>query len=460
MPHLAVMSRGQLYTMDLFHADGISLTVEEIQQQLETILEMSKRAQAGHDAQAPIGILTTEERDTWARLRSKLIEAHQDNQQALHAVESAMFLLVLEGACPEAIEDQAKTMFLGDGRNRWYDKSFQLIVFENACAGVNVEGSWADAPVASHLFGFMHDHENMARFAKRSSPNLNPATAGAGADKLSPRLAPPKKLTWRLTSELAEGMDRAQIHFDALADRTDLHVMHMRYFGKGFIKKCQMSPDAFVQMALQVSVCCSVVQSVGVCCRCDSDGSVGFGLLQCIAVCCGWLSRCLSVAVYCSVLKCFQVCCKCIADSFAGICLFVGRLSLAPAALSAHAYSHRHTHPLAHSVCATDKHCGRKRARGKERLHTATHLITPEQFMNENNTVKDTSHTQYLCVRVRACVRACLRVCVCVRVCMCVCVCVCLFVMTLPSHTQYLDNPCGSKTCVCLCACVSICLYT
>eukprot|EP00277_Geminigera_cryophila_P010309 CAMPEP_0179409452 /NCGR_PEP_ID=MMETSP0799-20121207/2710_1 /TAXON_ID=46947 /ORGANISM="Geminigera cryophila, Strain CCMP2564" /LENGTH=765 /DNA_ID=CAMNT_0021181133 /DNA_START=101 /DNA_END=2395 /DNA_ORIENTATION=+ len=253
VPHLAVMSRGQLYTMDLFHADGISLTVEEIQQQLETILEMSKRAQAGHDAQAPIGILTTEERDTWARLRGKLIEAHQDNQQALHAVESAMFLLVLEGACPEAIEDQAKTMFLGDGRNRWYDKSFQLIVFENACAGVNVEGSWADAPVASHLFGFMHDHENMARFANRSSPNLNPATAGAGADKLSPRLAPPKKLTWRLTSELAEGMDRAQIHFDALADRTDLHVMHMRYFGKGFIKKCQMSPDAFVQMALQLA---------------------------------------------------------------------------------------------------------------------------------------------------------------------------------------------------------------
>ena len=304
VPHLAVMSRGQLYTMDLFHADGISLTVEEIQQQLETILEMSKRAQAGHDAQAPIGILTTEERDTWARLRGKLIEAHPDNQQALHAVESAMFLLVLEGACPEAIEDQAKTMFLGDGRNRWYDKSFQLIVFENACAGVNVEGSWADAPVASHLFGFMHDHENMARFANRSSPNLNPASAGAVADKLSPRLAPPKKLTWRLTSELAEGMDRAQIHFDALADRTDLHVMHMRYFGKGFIKKCQMSPDAFVQMALQVSVCCSVVQCVGVCCRCDSDGSVGFGLLQCVAVYCRVLRMALQVSICCSVLQC------------------------------------------------------------------------------------------------------------------------------------------------------------
>lgn len=259
-PHLAVMSRGQLYTMDLFHPDGISLTVDEIQQQLEAILEMSKRAETGEGpCEAPIGILTSENRDVWATIRCKLIAAHVDNAACLQAVESAMFLLVLEGACPGALEHQAKTMFLGDGRNRWFDKSFQLIVFENACAGVNVEGSWADAPVASHLFGFMHDHENMARLAKpnskapskSSSPALEPLS-----DHSSHRRGPvpaPKRLTWRLTSELAEAIDRAQMHFNALCEGTDLHVMHMRYFGKGFIKKCQLSPDAFVQMALQLA---------------------------------------------------------------------------------------------------------------------------------------------------------------------------------------------------------------
>ena len=67
---------------------------------------------------ALIGMLTTEHRDTWATRRSKLILAHPDNEAALQAVERSMFLLVLEGACPPAIEEQAKTMFLGDGRNR------------------------------------------------------------------------------------------------------------------------------------------------------------------------------------------------------------------------------------------------------------------------------------------------------------------------------------------------------
>ena len=65
-----------------------------------------------------------------------------------------------------------------------------------------MQGSWADAPVASQLFGFMHDHENMARLEKRTpSPALKP-------EKVSPRLQAPKHLAWRLTSELAEGIDR------------------------------------------------------------------------------------------------------------------------------------------------------------------------------------------------------------------------------------------------------------
>ena len=242
LPHLAVMCRGQLFAMELFHADGISLSVEELQQQLETILEMSKQ----EPVQAPIGIFTSEKRDTWAALRVKLMEVHPENQQALQVVESAMFLLVLEDACPLPLEDVASTMFLGDGRNRWYDKSFQLIVFADGCAGVNVESSWADAPVASHLFGFLHDHENMAGLTSRMpTPAVKPGKTSC--------LQSPRKLAWRLTSELAEAIDRAQAHFDALSEQTDLHVMNMRYFGKGFIKKCQMSPDAFVQMALQLA---------------------------------------------------------------------------------------------------------------------------------------------------------------------------------------------------------------
>jgi len=39
----------------------------------------------------------------------------------------------------------------------------------------------------------------------------------------------------------------------ALMDDVDLHVFMHDSYGKGFIKCCNLSPDAYVQMALQLA---------------------------------------------------------------------------------------------------------------------------------------------------------------------------------------------------------------
>ena len=36
-------------------------------------------------------------------------------------------------------------------------------------------------------------------------------------------------------------------------DDVDLHILQHRDFGKGDIKKCKISPDAFIQMAIQLA---------------------------------------------------------------------------------------------------------------------------------------------------------------------------------------------------------------
>lgn len=40
----------------------------------------------------------------------------------------------------------------GDGRNRWFDKSFSVIVTENARAGVSFEHSWGDGVAVLRYF--------------------------------------------------------------------------------------------------------------------------------------------------------------------------------------------------------------------------------------------------------------------------------------------------------------------
>lgn len=39
----------------------------------------------------------------------------------------------------------------------------------------------------------------------------------------------------------------------ALADDVDSHIIPFSDFGKGLIKKCKISPDAFIQLALQLA---------------------------------------------------------------------------------------------------------------------------------------------------------------------------------------------------------------
>ena len=47
-----------------------------------------------------------------------------------------------------------KSVFHGNGDNRWFDKSFTMVVFPHAKAGLNVEHSWADAPVMAHVWEY------------------------------------------------------------------------------------------------------------------------------------------------------------------------------------------------------------------------------------------------------------------------------------------------------------------
>ncbi len=58
------------------------------------------------------------------------------------------------------------------------------------------------------------------------------------------------------TLSLSQAVSRIDAALTFALDKivsTDLYVLEHSDFGKGDIKKCKMSPDAFIQMALQLA---------------------------------------------------------------------------------------------------------------------------------------------------------------------------------------------------------------
>ncbi|KAM7305898.1 carnitine O-acetyltransferase-like [Ixodes scapularis] len=184
-----------------------------ILQQLLRVVEMSPKADVG------IGILTTEHRDVWAESYKRLCQDSK-NAACVEAIRKAVLALCLdrplnssepyEVACPQQ-------MFLGgrDGENaanRWCDKSLQFIVGEEGYSALLSDHSPMDGPVVTALVDHCYDY--------------------------------------------------------MFRDELDVLIYKFQNYGKDFVKSRNMSPDSFVQMALQLAfykihnVPCAMYESV------------------------------------------------------------------------------------------------------------------------------------------------------------------------------------------------------
>jgi carnitine O-acetyltransferase len=115
---------------------GRAYGFEQLVHQLQRVV-----ADAGAKESA-IGVLTSADRDHWADARDELVRT--GNAAALRAIESAVVVVNLDDARPVSRTEVARALWHGDGRNRFYDKCIQLVVFENGKAGLMGEHSMLD----------------------------------------------------------------------------------------------------------------------------------------------------------------------------------------------------------------------------------------------------------------------------------------------------------------------------
>lgn len=230
--HMAVVCNNKFFTFDM-RPNGEDLSVGDVNRQLMAIV-----AQAG-SKESPIGLLSSQDRDLWAADRELLLRA--GNEQALERVQSAVLLLCLDDSSPTSKEEMSRVMWHGDGANRLYDKSVQLVVCRNGKAGLMGEHSLADGmPMVLYADALMA--------AQRADTESN-----APAPPPSQRfLATPTKVEFCFTPAILSSVARAEEAFRALVAEHDVRVLTFHGYGKNTIKTFGVSPDAFAQMAIQL----------------------------------------------------------------------------------------------------------------------------------------------------------------------------------------------------------------
>lgn len=236
--HIVVISREQFFKVAVYDKKGKLLSVSDIQTQLQRCVDES--AQRDPAAQPNVAALTSQNRDTWAKQRDDLIAMDETNAHALQAIETALFVLVFDDLAPATVEEMARIAAHRHGKALWFDKNFNMIISANARCMSNVDHTWADAPVMVHMYDFVFSGESSVdHYVKQQFEN--------------PALPRPERLEWQLTDEFRAQIDVAQQHLIGLTHAGQINVLKFQHYGKGLVKRANMSPDAYVQAALQLA---------------------------------------------------------------------------------------------------------------------------------------------------------------------------------------------------------------
>ncbi|XP_045052783.1 carnitine O-acetyltransferase isoform X2 [Desmodus rotundus] len=285
--HITVVHNYQFFELDVYHSDGTPLTSDQIFVQLEKIWNSSLQTN-----KEPVGILTSNHRNSWAKAYNTLIKEpttdpvsargivpksdtcvgsltatlalretlgfralisqvgqvpDKVNRDSVRSIQKSIFTVCLDGVMPRVSEDKYRSQVAGqmlhgggsklNSGNRWFDKTLQFIVAEDGSCGLIYEHAAAEGPPIISLV----DH--VIEYTKKAELTRSPMVP----------LPMPKKLRFNITPEIKSDIEKAKQNLSIMIQDLDMIVTVFHHFGKDFPKSEKLSPDAFIQMALQLA---------------------------------------------------------------------------------------------------------------------------------------------------------------------------------------------------------------
>lgn len=267
--YIIVVRRGRFYKVNSRRKDGSNLTQAELAHQLRLITEHANLDSASRGSiceEKDLMALTSLPRTKWAEIRDRYF-GEGSNRKSLITIEKSAFIVHLVSdskfsSSPNnspygssnsqtkffgeefSLNKRAHFLFHGEGADIWFDKSFNLIVFEDGQAGINAEITFGDAPVVAHMWEYALLNELI------DFENCRDASALAGESLRGAPLPMPLRLEFAVTEALSHEIKLARRDAKDSFRDLDLDILGFDIYGKDFIKAHGVSPDAFIQIAL------------------------------------------------------------------------------------------------------------------------------------------------------------------------------------------------------------------
>lgn len=151
--HVVVLHRSQFFKFDVCDEQGVLLIDHAgLVTNFNNIVRFSREVEDEDVARTAIAALTGDTRKTWMDMRKRLVSLDEANAKGMEAIDSALFVVVLDDVELESSKENFANMLHGTLPNkehsgtycqRWYDK-MNIIVTENGYTAVTWEHSMID----------------------------------------------------------------------------------------------------------------------------------------------------------------------------------------------------------------------------------------------------------------------------------------------------------------------------
>lgn len=241
--YFVVALNNNFYKVYHHNKSGEPLSKREIYKQLDYLVNvLSPTVPRGEG----VGALTSLNRDEYLATYNSMGES-PINSASFESIFASSFMICLDDNAPVTIEEKSRNCWHGNGQNRFFDKPLEFFISKNGNSGFLGEHSRMDATPTVQLNNVILQkiaEESPADFLKEIS---SVPTASASSVEL------PSSLYFDLSARDKQEIASAKAKFAVTIGALDQEIFQYYGYGKNLIKQFKVSPDAYVQMLMQLA---------------------------------------------------------------------------------------------------------------------------------------------------------------------------------------------------------------